>query len=714
MLYQGKALTVSMLEDGIAELNFDLEGESVNKFNQLTLSELNEAGKLLSQSDAKGLLVTSSKSTFIVGADITEFDKIFGGEKEEMVANVLKVNDYFNQIEDLPFPTLVAINGYALGGGFEMCMSCDFRVMSTAAKVGLPEVKLGIYPGFGGTVRLPRMIGVDNAAEWIATGKEQRAQAALKVGAVDAIVAPEKLREASLKVLRQAVAGDLDYKQRRIDKTSPLKLNDIEGMMSFFTVKAMIKQQAGRNYPAPVEAVNTMEKSWKLDRTGALIHEANGFYDLISTPQARAMTGLFLGDQFVSKKAKKIAKGASSSVDRAAVLGAGIMGGGIAYQSAYKGTPIIMKDINQAGIDLGLSEANTLLAKRVDRKRMTPAKMGEVLAKIQPQLSYDQFDSVDVVVEAVVENPKVKHAVLAECEAHLRDGAVLASNTSTISIDYLAKAVSRPENFCGMHFFNPVHRMPLVEVIRGEKTSDETVAKVVDYANKLGKKAVVINDCPGFFVNRVLFPYFGGFAIMLQEGVDFAAIDKVMERFGWPMGPAYLGDVVGLDTAAHCADVLAEGFPERMAKMPNNATDVLFKAGRLGQKNDLGFYKYELDKKGRQKKVLDPSVYDLLAPYCGERKELDAEEIIARMMIPMVNETQRCLEEGIIGSATEADMALIYGVGFPPFRGGVFRWVDEMGMAKFVELADKYAHLGKLYEVTAKQREMAANNAKYY
>ncbi len=713
MIFQGKAITVEMIDDQIAELHFNLEGESVNKFNQATLQELDEAGKLLETSGAKGLLVTSGKSTFIVGADITEFDQMFGGSEEDVLPKLTAVNDIFNRIEDLPMPSVVAINGYALGGGFEMCMACDYRVMSQDAKVGLPEVKLGIYPGFGGTVRLPRMIGVDNAAEWIATGKDQRPKNALKAGAVDAVVEASILRESAITLLGRVMAGDLDYKTRREEKKSPLKLNDTEGMMAFFTCEAMIKQQAGRNYPAPVEAVRTMQNSWKLDRAGALLHEAKGFYKLINTPQARSLIGLFMGDQFVSKKAKKVAKG-SEGVNRAAVLGAGIMGGGIAYQSAFKGTPIVMKDINQAGIDLGLSEANKLLSKRVSKGRMTAQEMGGVLAKIQPQLSYEGFEDVDVVVEAVVENPKVKHAVLAEAETHLRDDAVLTSNTSTISINYLAEAVKRPENFAGMHFFNPVHMMPLVEVIRGDKTSDETVSKVVAYANKLGKKAVVIKDCPGFFVNRVLFPYFAGFALLVKEGADFVEVDKVMERFGWPMGPAYLGDVVGLDTGCHAADVLAEGFPTRMAKFEGNANDVLFAAGRLGQKNDTGFYKYELDKKGRQKKVLDPSTYELLAPHCAERKEFDSEEIIARMMIPMVNETQRCLEEGIIDSATEADMALIYGVGFPPFRGGVFRWVDEMGMAKFVELADKYAHLGEIYQVTDKQREMAANNAKYY
>ena len=390
------------------------------------------------------------------------------------------------------------------------------------------------------------------------------------------------------------------------------------------------------------------------------------------------------------------------------------MGGGVAFQSALKGTPIIMKDINQDGIKLGLNEAKKLLSKRVAKGKMDAGQMGDVLNAITPTLNYGDFKNVDLVVEAVVENPKVKDAVLRETEDAVREDTILTSNTSTISINLLAKNLKRPENFCGMHFFNPVHMMPLVEVIRGEKTSDRAIATTVAYAKAMGKTPIVVNDCPGFLVNRVLFPYFGGFAALVRDGADFQKIDKVMEKFGWPMGPAYLLDVVGMDTAKHANEVMAEGFPERMKADFKSAIDVMFENSRYGQKNDKGFYKYEEDKKGKPKKVVDEETYKLIEPVVDGSKDFDEEEIIARMMIPLCLETVRCLEDNIVEDPADADMGLIYGIGFPPFRGGALRYIDDMGVDKFVELADKYADLGPLYAPTEKLREMAKTGKKFF
>ena len=715
MIYSGKAINVQQLDGGIAELCFDLQGESVNKFNALTVNELKEAtAAIAATAGVKGVIVTSAKSVFIVGADITEFGSKFNATEEEIAAGVLETNlTVFNAFEDLDMPTVAAINGIALGGGLEMGLVCDYRVMSTAAKIGLPETQLGIIPGFGGTVRLPRIIGSDNAVEWIAAGKEQRPDAALAAGAVDAVVAPEKLKEAAIALVQQCLDGKLDHKAKRQEKLEPLKLNDTEALMSFVTAKALVGQQAGRHYPAPVKAISVIEKAYKMGRDDALAVEAKGIAKLAKTEVAKNLVGLFLGDQELGKTASTwAAKG--DKVQLGAVLGAGIMGGGIAYQSASKGTPIIMKDIAQAGIDLGLSEASKLLAKKVARGRMKPEKMAEVLNKIQPQLGYEGFDKVDVVVEAVVENPKVKHAVLAETETKIREDAILSSNTSTISIDYLATALKRPENFCGMHFFNPVHKMPLVEVIRGEKTSDVAVAKTVAYALAMGKKPVVVNDCPGFLVNRILSPYMGAFMAMVKRGGDYTKIDKVMEKFGMPMGPAYLCDVVGIDTGVHAGEVMSEGFPERMSRDFKTSSELLYEAGRMGQKNDKGYYAYELDKKGRQKKVVDPAVAELLAPHVDAAKEFSDEETIDLLMIPLCLEAVRCLEEGVAASATDVDMSLVYGIGFPPFRGGALHYIQDMGVAEFVARADKYAELGELYKATDKLREMAANGEEFF
>ena len=714
MIYQGQALQAKYLEEGIAELCFDLQGDSVNKFNRLTLQELGEAtDALAAESGLKGVVVTSGKGVFIVGADITEFTELFKLPEDELREWVTGANQVFNRFEDLPVPTVVAINGIALGGGFEMCLACDYRVMSTSASVGLPEVKLGINPGFGGTVRLPRVIGCDNAMLWTATGDHKKPDVALKDGGVDAVVAPELVKEAAVDLLKQAISGNFNWQARRQEKLSPVKLNDIERMMAFTTGKALVAQQAGKNMPAPITAVKSMEANATLGRDEAIEVEIDHFIKLTKTPQADALIGLFLNDQEVNKVAKGVAK-AGAEVKQAAVLGAGIMGGGIAYQSAFKGTPIIMKDIAQEGLDLGMKEAGKLLSKRVARGRMSPEKMAAILSSIEPTLHYQGFDRTDVVVEAVVENPKVKHSVLAETEKHIREDAVLASNTSTISITYLAEALQRPENFCGMHFFNPVHAMPLVEVIRGEKTSDATVARVVKYALQMGKTPIVVNDCPGFFVNRVLFPYFAGFNMLVRDGGDFRRIDKVMENFGMPMGPAYLMDVVGIDTCSHAAAVMAEGFPERMKHDFKGVSELMYEEKRFGQKNGLGFYKYEEDKKGKPRKTEDEIALALAQQSKQAELEVSDEDILARMMIPMCIETVRCLDEGIVQSPAEADMGLIMGIGFPVFRGGAIRYIHQMGVKAFCELADRHADLGELYKATESLTAMAENGESFF
>ncbi|MEH5099800.1 fatty acid oxidation complex subunit alpha FadB [Atlantibacter hermannii] len=714
MLYKGDTLYVNWLEDGIAELVFDAPG-SVNKLDTATVASLGHALDVLEkQSELKGLLLRSEKAAFIVGADITEFLSLFLVPQEQLSQWLHFANSVFNRLEDLPVPTLSAVNGYALGGGCECVLATDYRVATPDLRIGLPETKLGIMPGFGGSVRLPRLLGADSALEIIAAGKDVGADQALSIGLVDAVVKPEKLVEGALSVLRQAIKGELDWKAKRAPKLEPLHLSKIEATMSFTIAKGMVMQTAGKHYPAPITAVKTIEAAATLGREEALKLENQSFVPLAHTPQARALVGIFLNDQYVKSLAKK-QSGTVETPKQAAVLGAGIMGGGIAYQSAWKGVPVIMKDINDKSLTLGMTEAAKLLNKQLERGKINGLKMAGVISTIHPTLDYAGFERVDVVVEAVVENPKVKKAVLAETEDKIRPDTVLASNTSTIPISELASALKRPENFCGMHFFNPVHRMPLVEVIRGEKTSDDTIAKVVAWASKMGKTPIVVNDCPGFFVNRVLFPYFAGFSQLLRDGADFRQIDKVMEKqFGWPMGPAYLLDVVGIDTAHHAQAVMAAGFPQRMAKDYRDAIDALFEAGRYGQKNGLGFWRYKEDSKGKPRKERDETVESLLADVSQPKREFSDEEIIARMMIPMVNEVVRCLEEGVIASPAEADMALVYGLGFPPFHGGAFRWLDTLGSAKYLDMAQQYEHLGPLYAVPDGLRAKARLNEPYY
>ncbi len=715
MIYQGNSISVSVLDDGIVNFHYNNQTQSVNKFDQPTLKEFSEAVAILENNpEVKGLIVTSGKKVFIAGADITEFVGHFKRDEADIRSWILDINQIFNRFEDLPFPKVALINGAALGGGCEMTLVCDYRIMGEKAVIGLPEVKLGIIPGWGGTVRTPRVIGVDNALELIATGATKKPAEALKLGLVDAVVADDNLIASGINLVKKCVAGELDWQARRQEKINPIKLNQLEQAMAFNSAKGVLFAKANpAQYPAPKIALEAIEKHANLSRDKALEIEASSFAKVAKTPQAESLVGVFLNDQAV-KKLVKTHSTKAHDIKELAVLGAGIMGGGIAFQSASKGLPIIMKDIKSSQLELGMSEASKLLAKQVERNKMTPTKMGETLSRIRPTLNYGDFSETDIVIEAVVENPNIKLAVLKEVESLVKEDCILASNTSTISISYLASALQRPENFVGMHFFNPVHRMPLVEVIRGEKSSEQAVATTVALAEKMGKVPVVVNDCPGFLVNRVLFPYFGAFDLLLKEGADFVHIDKVMTKFGWPMGPAYLMDVVGLDTGIHGAEVMAEGFPDRMKPDFKGSIQTLFEANRLGQKNGAGFYQYVADKKGKPQKNPDPVTYEIIQSVVTDNKQFDDQEIIDRMMLALCNETVRCLEDNIVATPAEADMAMLMGIGFPPFRGGVFRYIDQIGLTKYLELCDKYAYLGKAYEAPQMVRNMVANNQTFY
>lgn len=716
-MFEGNTLSLTTLDNDYAEIKFDSQSGSVNKFNAETLAELRQAMDMLKQQQGiKGLLLSSGKSVFVVGADITEFKGMFSASKEQFVEAAYVVNELFSEIEDLPYPSVAAINGFALGGGFEVCLACDCRVISSKAAIGLPETGLGIIPGWGGTVRLPRLIGYADAVQWIVSGQQQKPAAAQQAGAVDVIAEPEELRTESLKVLQEMVDGTRDYEARRLQKTSPLTLSGAELEAAASNYRAAVVGKLGSHYPAQLKAIDLVAGAASLGRDEAVRRENVAFYEISQTAQARALVGLFLNEQYVVKLAKNRAVAHKPEpIKTAGVIGAGIMGGGIAYQNAIRGYSVVMKDIAQPALDLGIDEATKLLSKSVSRGKLTEDKAQQLLSSISPTLVDSDINGCEILVEAVVELEVVKMQVLAAAEALLPTTSIMTSNTSTISINRLAEPLQRPENFCGMHFFNPVHAMPLVEIIRGEHTSDATVAAVCTYALGLGKKPIVVNDCPGFLVNRVLFAMLFGLEIMISEGADFQQIDKVMEGWGLPMGPAYLMDVIGIDTINHCYPVMMDGLPQRFKKTADVwPTEAVCNAKRLGQKNGLGYYRYELNEKGKPAKAVDPEVIAMLESLYGAAKQLEADEIIDRLMVAMAMEMIHCLEEGVVASPAEADMALIYGVGFPPFHGGICRWMDEIGLQEICDRGDRYLSISELYRPTEKLRAMAAKGETLY
>jgi 3-hydroxyacyl-CoA dehydrogenase/enoyl-CoA hydratase/3-hydroxybutyryl-CoA epimerase/enoyl-CoA isomerase len=711
-VFQGETISLRQLGDGFIELCFDRKDAAINKLDQKTLREWREATRLIAATGgARGVLVTSAKDVFIVGADINEFGGMFKMSNADMSAYILRSNDVFNAFEDLELPTVAAINGTALGGGLEMALSAAWRVMADGALVGLPEVNLGLFPGFGGTVRMPRVAGPAVAVRWIASGKAHGAVEALAQGVVDQVCKPDALRACALAWLADAADGKVDWRARQQRKLAAVPA---EARSLFAQARPGVAASAAPHQPAALMALDLMATAAAEGRTSALALESEHFAIVGKTQAAASLVQAFHNDQALKKLFRQHARSAKP-VAQGAVLGAGIMGSGIAYVSAARGTPVRLKDISEGRLAAGVAEAGRQAARQVKAGRMDEERASRVLGAITPQTGYDGFDAVDVVIEAVVENLAVKHAVLAELEQVTGPATVLASNTSSLRIDDIAAPLTRPHNVVGMHFFNPVPMMALVEVIKGSRTSDVAVSTTVGYVLAMGKTPIVVKDCPGFLVNRLLTPYIRAFMQLVSDGADFAEVDRVMEQFGWPMGPACLEDVIGIDTGTHVSAIISAGYAERMPPLAHDALQLMAQHQRFGQKNGVGFYRYAPGEKGRPVKTAAPDSYELLAQLQPNGKRFfQAPEIIERMMLPMLVEAAHAIEDGVVGTPAELDMALLLGLGFPRYLGGPLKYADWLGLEAVVRMSDKHAHLGEQYRATPVMRAMAASGAKYY
>jgi 3-hydroxyacyl-CoA dehydrogenase/enoyl-CoA hydratase/3-hydroxybutyryl-CoA epimerase/enoyl-CoA isomerase len=708
-MFEGESVRVQLLGEGIAEVCFDRRGDAINKLDVRTVEELRAATEALRRhSGLRGVLVTSAKNGFIVGADIFEFSGLFARTEQEITAHIANQNSAFRGFEDLELPIVTAINGVALGGGLEMTLASDYRVIAQTAQVGLPEVKLGLFPGYGGTVRLPRLSGPAVAIEWITTGKPRTADEALTAGVADEVAPPEMLRTAALSRLEAAIVSE-EWRGRRARRHGPFTADPA----AFAQARTRLAKEA-RFQPAAWSAVELMEKCDVLDRNAALEQEHGAFARIAHTQAAASLVQLFISEQSVKSLAKSYGKQARPC-KRIGVIGAGIMGGGIAYSSAVRGVPALMKDIAPNALDLGISEARKQLEKQVSAGRLRADQVSGILGAIRPQLDYAGFDGLDLVIEAVVENIGVKRRVLAEVQQHLGKEAIIASNTSSLSIESMAEGLKTPESFVGMHFFNPVPMMPLVEIVRGPRTSPTAVASAVGFAAVLGKTPIVVRDCPGFLVNRIFTAYLLGYFRALRDGADFRALDRAMEAFGWPMGPAYLQDVIGLDTLLRVVDVISSGYGRRMALDFPIAPELLVEQHRFGQKSGAGYYRYEPDPKGKPKKLDDPRVAELMSKLqpSGSR-EIGDQELVERLMLPMIIEAALCLEEAVAGTAEEIDLACVLGLGFPRHAGGPLKYADWLGLQHVIERCDVYSSLGPLYAPTERMRALGQAGERYF
>ncbi|MFA7439122.1 3-hydroxyacyl-CoA dehydrogenase NAD-binding domain-containing protein [Castellaniella sp.] len=714
-MFKGQCLTLTPLEyPGIHELCFDRAGAPVNKLDAATLKEFQAAlccaQCLHAQGNLKGLLITSGKDSFIVGADIQEFTTWFAQPAADITALLARNADLFTQLEDLPVPTVALIRGYALGGGLELALAASCRVAGTSAQLGLPEVNLGIYPGYGGTVRLPRITGLDTACHWIAQGQHHSAQAALDAGVIDRMVADDGLREAGITLLRDLIARPEDWAARQARKRDPVPAGATPPEPLVAQARALSRQ----HLPAMATLLDLMAASARLTRADALQREAAVFGDLARSQAADALIGTFLGTQQVRKIARQHAR-QGKTIGQIGILGAGIMGGGIALTSLLAGVPTRLYDASESALERAGAQLEEQLALRVRQGRLDAAgqqKARSLLTLVdQPAALHD----VDLLIEAIVERLEAKQAVLSELEGKLPDTTLLASNTSSLRINEIAEALQRPQQFIGMHFFNPVVRMPLVEVVRGRHTPDAWVATAVAFALRLGKTPIVVADGAGFLVNRILTAYISGFLQLSADGEDFERIDQVMESFGWAIGPAALEDVIGLDTGSHVNDVIAAAYPQRMPQFEDDALRCLLRAGRLGRKNGRGFYVYERGAPGAVPRRACPEARTLLASLQPRGARMHApEDIVDRLMLPMVIEAAQALEEGVVGTAAELDIAVQLGLTFPAHAGGPLRYADWLGLAEVGRRCQRLAHLGPAYVPTPRMRDMARLNQRFH
>jgi 3-hydroxyacyl-CoA dehydrogenase / enoyl-CoA hydratase / 3-hydroxybutyryl-CoA epimerase len=702
----------TQLEDDILVVTLDKPGEPVNT---LSISLIGEFEGVFLQIDddplIKGMVLISGKpDNFVAGADIDQFLDFKVPADAERVSKLGQ--DLLNRLEKLRVPTVAAIHGVCRGGGLETALACSYRICTDHPKttLALPEVQLGVIPGMGGTQRLPRRVGLQAALDMILTGRNIRAKRALQIGLVDEMVHPSILREVAIqranalagKTLRSGKGGS------RGAVSVLLEHNPLGRSVVFKKARESVMEKTNGQYPAPLAALEAVQAGYTGGVKKGLDAEARLFGEMATTDVSRQLVFLFFASTALKKdKGVDGAAPPANDVQKLAVLGSGFMGAGIASIAVQQGTLVRLKDTDTARIAKGLASVYGVVRERLTRKQITRQQFDDYMSLVGGTTDYSGFESADIVIEAVFEDLALKHRVLEEVEPVIDPTAVYASNTSTIPITKIAEAARHPERVLGMHFFSPVHKMPLLEVIVTPMTKPEATVTAVAYGKRLGKTVIVVNDGPGFYTTRTLSAYMNEAGRLLDEGASIDSIDKALVDFGFPVGPITLLDEVGIDVGGKVGLVLSEAFGTRMA--PSDAMRKIVGAGRTGRKGGKGFYRYDADGK---KGAVDESVYELIG---GQRREISADEMVERCVLAMVNEATLCLQEGILRSARDGDIGAVFGIGFPPFRGGPFRYVDSVGAQEIVEkLEDLNARFQPRFAPAEVLVEMARARRSFY
>lgn len=708
---EAEALALEVDGDGVAWLTFDRPGSRANILTSGVMERLDGVlAEILAGIRAgtiRGLVVRSGKpGMFIAGANVDEIAAITDPAEAEAKARLGQ--EIFLRVDRLPVFTVAAINGVCLGGGTELVLACDYRIAADApaTRIGLPEIQLGIIPGFGGTTRLPRLVGLQAALPIILTGRPVNARNAQRIGLVDERVHPAMLEERARQVVLDRLAGKR-LPERKRGAAERLLNNPVARKLVLAQARKQVLKETKGHYPAPLAALDTLAETEALPLEAALKVEARTLGRLVVTPESKNLIHVF---HLMEAAKRPVTSAAPRPVERVGVLGAGVMGGGIAQLLANRGFHVRLKDIAPGPLGHGLKTARELFDKAVQRKRLERREAEQRMALISPTLDYSGFGSAQLVIEAVVERMDVKQRVLREVEQVARPGAVLTSNTSALSISEMQEVLERPQDFAGMHFFNPVNRMPLVEIVRGARTGDEAVATVWSAVRAVDKTPLVVRDGPGFLVNRILAPYMNEAGWLLADGASIQAVDGTLLDFGMPMGPLRLLDEVGLDVARHVAQILYDAFGERMK--PAAPLVAIQGTPRLGRKGGAGFYRYEDGKEKEPDEGVYPELGDTVP---AQRREIPRDSIVERCVLVMVNEAARALEDGIVDGAGAVDLGLITGTGFPPFRGGLLRYADTLGVENVLQKLEAYERIrGSRFAPAPLIRELAASRRGFY
>lgn len=676
----------------VAYLEMDLQGEKVNKLSTPVMLRMRELLQEVARGSYKALVFVSKKpKIFIAGADIDEIRVL--DTKEKFSNAVAQGQGIFNIIEDLNIPTFASIHGACAGGGCELILACDYRICTddSSTRIGLPETQLGILPGFGGCVRMPRVVGLQAALDIILAGKLVNAKKAQKIGLVDRMVHANLLDEQTVRYI-QEVYRDGGKKRRKKFQPKGLMAKLLEGPLKgvvFSQARKQVLKNTNGHYPSPLKALDIIKKTYGMsNRERAMDIEREGFVEVAVTDISKNLIHVFELTELVKKQnGVPGVQVTPREVKAIGVLGAGTMGGGVAYVAADKGIRVRLKDLNPEALGKAYKHANDLWQKLVKKKVIDKYQFTQKSNLVSGGTDYADFRNLDVVIEAIVEDMGIKQKVIGETAGQMRPDAIIATNTSSLSVTEMSKGHPRPQYFAGMHFFNPVHKMPLVEVIRGAQTSDETIATIYELSKKMGKMPVVVEDGPGFLVNRLLLPYMAEAAWLLQEGMDIRTVDNAyVKEFGMPMGPFALMDEVGLDVCIKVLKIFKKAFGERVEMAP--CMDALEKSGRLGKKNKKGFYLYdESEKRGE----VDATIYAALG-LSAPTNPISTQECLERGVFAMINECSRALyDDKIVKTPHEVDLAMIMGTGFPPFRGGLLKYADKITPAYVVQQLEKYA-----------------------